>query len=254
MVYLVIGMAGETSQVKDVNQTEQKGDAPAQENRGAPGDQAVRSPQVDKRIILAIIRVLEENESFVFKYGDIEDALQEVIEDEDEYHKVEDAFYNLLLEVKKLKHIYYIYEDERESYFDRVVVTPIELSNEQLRMIEEVVGILNYLPYEDDEEAWDVVNMVINSLVRRWSREKYVRASFAYTAYVLAKEYGLSVKIFYSNSPAGVTSSLYATHVEYNIEDSIRIAWDGPSYCTIEEPEPKPYCGDWSFVDEEGGE
>ncbi len=40
----MIGVANETSQVKDVNQTEQEGNAPAQE-RGAPGDQAVRSPQ-----------------------------------------------------------------------------------------------------------------------------------------------------------------------------------------------------------------
>ncbi len=40
-------MANETSQVKDVNQPEQEGDAPASlgSNRGAPGDQAVRSPQ-----------------------------------------------------------------------------------------------------------------------------------------------------------------------------------------------------------------
>lgn len=71
--------------------------------------------QVDRRAILAVILALREKESFVLKYGDIEDALGELVEDEDEYDEVEDAFYELLFKVRGLKHIYYIYEDERES-------------------------------------------------------------------------------------------------------------------------------------------
>ena len=202
--------------------------------------------QVDRRAILAVILALRGKESFVLKYGDIEDALGELVEDEDE---VENAFYDLLFKVRRLKHIYYIYEDERESYFDRVVVAPIELDNEQLRVIGEVVGVLNYLPYEDDEKAWDVVNTVVNSLVRRWSGEKYESDSFAYTAYVLAKAYGLGVRVIDSNSPYGRASEDVASHVLYSIEDTVLIRWHGPAYCRVPGYSPST-CGTWEFAEE----
>jgi len=220
--------------------------------------------QVDKRAILAVILALKEKGSFVLKYGDIEDALWDVVEDADEHHKLRDAFYDLLYDQwitnkRNLRLIYYIYEDENDSSEDRVVVSPAELSNEQLRVIEEVVGLLNYLPYEDDEEAWDVVNMVINSFIRKWSSENYVSDSFAYTAYVLAKTYGLSVKVIDSDSPYGRTSEELASYVLYSIEDTALIRWRGSAYCRVPDYSP-PTCGTWEFAEEneddveEGGE
>lgn len=205
--------------------------------------------QVDRRVILAVILALREKESFLLKYGDIEDALRELVEDEGEWDEVGDAFYNLLFKVRRLKHIYYIYEDERESYFDRVVVAPVELGDEQLRVIGEVVGVLNYLPYEDDEKAWGVVNTVVNSLVRRWASEKNESSSFAYTAYVLAKAYGLGVKVIDSNSPYGRASEEVASHVLYNIEDTVLIRWHGPAYCRVPGYSPST-CGTWEFAEE----
>ncbi len=59
-------------------------------------NQAQQVQQIDKRAILAVILALKEKESFVLKYGDIEDALRELIEDEDEYYKVRYGFYDLL--------------------------------------------------------------------------------------------------------------------------------------------------------------
>jgi hypothetical protein len=214
---------------------------------------------VDKRAILAVILALKERGSFLLKYGDVEDALEGLVEDEDEYDEVRGAFYDLLFEqklhdVRNLKHIYYVYEDEYESSSDRIIVAPTELNNEQLRVVEEVISILDYLPHEDggdDEEAWGVINTVVNALVRKWASEKYECTSFAYTAYVLAKAYGLSVRVIDSDSPYGRASEDVASYVLYGIEDTAFIRWHGPAYCRVPGYSP-PTCGTWEFAAERG--
>lgn len=79
--------------------------------------------------------------------------------------------------------------------------------------------------------------------MRRWSSEKYESGSFAYTAYVLAKAYGLGVKVIDSN---------VASHVLYSIEDTVLIRWHGPAYCRVPGYSPST-CGTWEFAEGGGG-
>jgi hypothetical protein len=190
-------------------------------------NQTQETRQIDKKAILAVILALKEKDSFVLKYGDIEDALEEIVEDEDEYDKVRDAFYDLLYDqwikgVGNLKHIYYIYEDENESYFDRIVVTPIELNENQLKTLSEVAELLDYGFSRDEYENRnidEVITKVINGLVRKWSIGCTMDSTPALVAYKIAKTYGLDVQAV-EERPATVGSG---GSVTYSIEGVIKV-------------------------------
>lgn len=61
-------------------------------------------PQIDKRAIVAIARAVAEKRSFVVWYGDIYDALRDIIED-DEFHEVENKLYEDVVN-GRIKNVY----------------------------------------------------------------------------------------------------------------------------------------------------
>ena len=191
--------------------------------------QTQQAQQIDKRAILAVILALKEKNSFVLKYGDIEDALKELVEDENEYYKVKYNFYDLLYDqwiksLRNLKYIYYIYEDENESSEDLIAVSPIELETEQLNTLREVVELLNYglCPVGDEECENDVeraVTTTINGLIRKWSLGCTTESTPARAAYVIAKTYNLDVReVEFVPASAGSGGS-----VTYSIEDIVKV-------------------------------
>jgi hypothetical protein len=190
-------------------------------------NQTQQAQQIDKKAILAVILALKEKNSFVLKYGDIEDALGELIEDDNEYDEVRNAFYDLLYDqwikgVRNLKYIYYIYENERESYFDRVVVSPIELNESQLKILSEVAELLDYGFSRDEYENRnidEVITKVINGLVRKWSMGCTEDSTPAMAVYKLAKAHNLDVQVV-EEHPASVGSG---GSVTYSIEDIVKI-------------------------------
>jgi hypothetical protein len=182
-----------------------------------------QTQEIDKRAILAVILALKEKNSFVLKYGDIEDALSELIEDVNEYHEVRYNFYDLLYDqwikgLRNLKYIYYIYEDVNESSEDLIAVSPIELEAEQLNTLREVAELLNYglCPVRDEECENDVERIVtttINGLIRKWSLGCRTESTPARAAYVIAKAYNLDVReVAFSGGS-----------VTYSIEDIVKV-------------------------------
>jgi len=220
--------------------------------------QTQQAQQIDKRAVLAVILALKERESFVLKYGDIEDALEELVEDEDEYYKVRYGFYDLLYDqwikgVRNLKYIYYIYEDENESSEDLIVVSPVELEMEQLNTLREVAELLVYglCPVGNEKcgnDVEEVVTETINGLIRKWSLGCRTESTPARAAYVIAKAYNLDVREV-EFVPANVGSGGSVTYSIENIVKVKQIFW----YCNdcivragnnfIEK------CSSWEFED-----
>jgi len=182
---------------------------------------------MDKRAILAVIKAVARKNSFVIRYGDIEDEMSEMIEDENEYDKVRYGFYDLLYEQKKLKYIYYIYEDEQESYFDRIVVSPVELDDKQVDTLREIASLLVYgfsLDMDKDrseieDEVDEVIIKVINGLIRKWSMGCTGDSTPALAVYEIAKAYGLDVQVV-EEHPASVGSG---GSVTYSIEGVVKV-------------------------------
>ena len=176
-----------------VNQTRESGDAPAQENRGAPGAQAVRAPTYDKRAIKAIINVIRRKRSFVFMYEDVMNELEKLIPNEDERDEII-AKLNLSIMYGEIRHLYMISMDAWGEW-DIIAASPINLDTEQLailRILANRYDIDHYNEDDLDELRLNVKNMhkrvyeAINAVIRAWSKKKP-----ADVARMLAEEYGV---------------------------------------------------------------
>jgi len=144
--------------------------------------------QIDKRAIIAIIKAIAESDSFIMPYGTIMDVLDEMIEDVDEYSKVENELYDALNE-GRLKYVYDIYQFD-DSSSDLIVVSPKELNKEQLQILHEIASVYAY-----NDKTYDAVVMVINNLIEQWASDCLEVKHPASAIFVLAKEYGLDIKI-----------------------------------------------------------
>jgi hypothetical protein len=58
----------------------------------------VQKEQIDKRIVTAIIRAVAERGSFVVRYRDVYEQLDKLVEDDDEFYKLEDKMYEAVSE------------------------------------------------------------------------------------------------------------------------------------------------------------
>jgi len=188
-------------------------------------NQAQQVQQIDKRAILAVIKAVAKNNSFVIRFGDIEDELAGMVEDEEEFDRLREEL--LYSSPERLKYIYYIYENERESWFDRVVASPIKLNESQLKTLSEVAELLDYgfsrNVDEDENEIKDevdkVITKVINGLVRKWSMGCVQDSTPAFAVYKIAKAYNLDVREV-EFVPANVGSG---GSVTYSIEDIVKV-------------------------------
>jgi len=182
--------------------------------------QTQQAQQIDKRAILAVIKAVAKNNSFVIRFGDIEDELAGMVEDEEEFDRLREEL--LYSSQERLKYIYYIYENERESWFDRVVVSPIELNENQLRVLSEVAELLDYGFSRDEYENRnidEVITKVINGLVRKWSMSCTEDSTPALAVYKIAKSHNLDVQVV-KEHPASLGSG---GSVTYSIEGAIKV-------------------------------
>ena len=201
-------MANKTTQVKDVNQTVQEGNAPAQNERGAPGDQAVRSPQVDKRAITAVMHAMlyTKEPTLITQYEVVKFTLALMLVDNyNEYRKVDKELHNALVN-RMLKHVYLIYKDSDYDGFDLVLISPIVLDNMQLAAISNEAraygSILqdSYLKLAEQAKLYRALERTINYLVVKWAGKSSVADAALDAAAALAREYNLDakdVKYFY---------------------------------------------------------
>ena len=199
-----------------------------------------QTQKIDKRAILAVIRAVARKDSFVFRSAHVEEELARMVEDEDEFARLRDE---LLYHLEGLKYVYRVYEDDRDSSLDRIVVSPVELDDKQLYALTEIA---NLSPYHDD-----IINKVINGLIWRWSVTCLEDSTPALAVYRIAKAHGLDVQVV-EEHPASLGSG---GSVTYSIEGVVKVMkwyW----YCNdciipagnnfIEK------CSSWKFVGVEG--
>jgi hypothetical protein len=156
-------------------------------------------PQVDKRAILAVIEAVAytKEPTLITKYENVKLNLFLATNIGYEYRKVEEELYNALVN-KRLKHIYLIYKDGEDRNFDIVLISPIELSEEQLRALSEEAAVFgNHFSYTmlDEHiklitEAEDTINHAVTWLAKKNS----VAEALADAVTALAREYGLDFK------------------------------------------------------------
>ena len=171
-----------------------------------------QTQQIDKRAILAVIKAVAKTNSFVMPYAVVMDELSEMIEDDDEYYKVEDELYDALY-MGKLKYVYDIYRFD-DSSADLIVVSPIELSKEQLQILHEVASVYAY-----EDEAYDAVVTVINNLIEKWASNCLEVKKPATAVFVLAKEYGLNVKVIEDETKR----EPYTGRIVYDIDGVVNV-------------------------------
>jgi len=148
--------------------------------------------QIDKRIVTAVIRAVAERNSFVVRYGDIYDQLDGLVEDDDEFYRLEDKMYEAISE-GLLRGVYKFQGPCEDSDCDVVVVSPEPLSEEALKVIEYIASLYQFGPYDGSDERREV-DRVIHNFVKMQVSGCLEVASPAKAAYALAKAHGLAVQ------------------------------------------------------------
>jgi hypothetical protein len=164
--------------------------------------------QVDKRSITAIINAMlyTKEPTLVTQYKIVKSALAlMLVDDYDEYKKVDEELHNALVN-RMLKHVYLIYRDDNYDDFDLILISPIELNNEQLAVITNETRLYgsilqdSYLRLAENAELYRALERTINYLVVKWAGKDSVADAVLDAAAALAREYDLDekdVKYFY---------------------------------------------------------
>jgi hypothetical protein len=203
-------MAGEKeTTVQDyVNQTVPKGDAPAQENRGASVGLGGQAPQVDKRAIIALLRAIANSRSFAVWRDDFYDELQKLVTDKEPW-RVEDVFIEAVRS-GKVAFTYY-FEGTDWDDFDTIAVIPIRLRLEHIAAMRYVHKLIldDVLVHCNDyiickrREVCEYGSResstadAIDALARIFLKEVmgFKEIDVGYAIYVLAKYYNLDVEV-----------------------------------------------------------
>jgi hypothetical protein len=133
-----------------------------------------------------------EKRSFVVWYGDIYDALRDIIED-DEFHEVENKLYEDVVN-GRIKNVYRFWGTCDDSECDVVVVAPFELGEKQLKIIEELAQLYSFKGYDGDEKEREELTQTLHNLIRMWSSGCLKMSGPAEAIYELAKNYGLEIE------------------------------------------------------------
>jgi hypothetical protein len=134
----------------------------------------------------ALVNVVRKTRSYVLRYEYVYDEIYDLIEDEDEAWTVENAVYGILggyaVKIDDVI-VYKIYVDEDTSENDIIVVLPdVELSERQLKMLEEIAELFatkTYYDFSSDEQRFydatpiaayerNEVYIVLHNLVCMW--------------------------------------------------------------------------------------
>jgi hypothetical protein len=199
-----------------------------------------QAKQVDKRVVLAIIKALARTRKVVVPLEVVEEELAKIIEDYDERERV-------MLELMEAIDTGVV----RDMYLvrGRLVISPRELSEEGVQTLQEVAKLYEFKAYDGYDRETEVDN-VIHNLIRMWGDPCFGTTNAARAAYILALEYGLGTKeVMNMWGKDG-----YGTAV-YSIKDSILVSETlTPCFCGEEEEnndccEEGGDCGWWEFVE-----
>ena len=164
---------------------------------------------VDKRAITAVMHAMlyTKEPTLMTQYKVVKSALAlMLVDDYDEYKKVDEELHNALVN-RMLKHVYLIYKDDDYDGFDLVLISPIELDNEQLAAISNEARLYgsilqdSYLRLAEHAELYRTLERTINYLVVKWAGKDSVADAVLDAAAALAREYDLDakdVKYFYN--------------------------------------------------------
>ncbi len=205
--------------------------------------------QIDKREIIAIIRAIEKKRSFAVWYGDIYDELRGMIEDDDEFHEVEDKLYSDIVD-SKIKNVYRFWGPCGDSECDIIVVTPVELSEDQLKIIEELTRLYRFKGYDGDEDEREELTATIHNLIKMWASGCLKLSGPAEAIYMLAESYGLEIE------EEEHLDRWYAGKVVYKIEGLDKRIVKDIGYCNdcIDFSTGNNFiekCKSWHFEDDE---
>ncbi len=219
------------------------------EGPGALGGAWQQNPPIDKRAIIAIIKAVAKRRSFVVWYGDVYDELRDMIEDDDEFHEIENKLYEDIVE-RRIKNVYRFWGVCDDSECDIVVVSPVELSEDKLKMLRELSQLYSFKGYDGDEDEREELTATIHNLVKMWSSSCLKMSSPAEAIYNLAKAYGLKIE------EEEHLDRWYAGNIYYTVEGLDKRIMKSLWYCNdcinfstnnnfIEK------CKSWHFEDEE---
>jgi len=149
--------------------------------------------QIDKRAIMAIVHAVTEKRSFVVWYGDIYYELHGLINDDDEFHEVENRLYENIAEMR-IRNVYRFQGPCGDSDCDIVVVSPSELDESQLNMLRELSQLYRFKGYDGDEDEREELTLTLHNLIKMWSSSCLKKSSPAESVYTLAKNYGLEIE------------------------------------------------------------
>jgi hypothetical protein len=153
----------------------------------------IQTPQqIDKRAVIAIARAVEKRRSYVLWYGDIYDELRSLIEDDEEFHRVENRLYEDIVD-GRIRNVYRFWGTCDDSECDIIVVSPIVLNENQLKMLRELSRLYSFKRYDGNEER-EELTLVLHNLIKMWSSSCLKISGPAEAVYELAKNYGLEIK------------------------------------------------------------
>jgi hypothetical protein len=203
-----------------------------------------QEPPVDVRAILAVIKTVAWNNSFVIPYKAVADALEKQADDYDDFLSL-DAEFAAAAFGRRLDYIYGIHLQNMLADDDLIVVSPILLDEWRIKMLKDIGELFDYKFYglEDDktpETLADVqkritlINVIINTLIRKWTHEAtgYDNATPAMAVYMIAKRYGLDVRVvkigpsvmIYRIDPrTNERETFQVSRVVYSIEDEVYV-------------------------------
>ena len=149
--------------------------------------------QIDKRAIAAIIRAVYDTRSFVVWYGNIYESLRYMINDDDEFHKIENKLYENIAEMR-IRNVYRFQGPCGDSDCDIIIVSPIELDKEKLKIVEELAQLYSFKGYDGNESEREELTVTLHNLVKMWASGCMHMSSPAEAVYVLAKNYGFEIR------------------------------------------------------------
>jgi hypothetical protein len=115
---------------------------------------------------MAVINAVTKRRSFVVWYGDIYDELRKMIENDDEFHEVENKLYEDIVE-GRIKGVYRFWGTCDSSECDIIVVTPFdELDESQLKVLRELTELYRFRGYEGDEDEREELTLTLHNLIK----------------------------------------------------------------------------------------
>jgi hypothetical protein len=116
-----------------------------------------------------------------------------MINDDDEFHKIENKLYEDIVE-GRIKNVYRFQGPCGDSECDIVVISPIELDENQLKMLSKLTELYRFKGYDGDESEREELTQTLHNLVKMWASGCLRMSSPAEAVYMLARRYGLEIE------------------------------------------------------------